>query len=110
MAIAALGLPGRNKNVVLVGHSLGGLVAAYILEHKLCPSVHVMAVVAVSAPFAGSALLGWAHRALPSWLVAWVRTENVTDSWLTPDSPALEGLQRLMARDPTRYRFISGHL
>ena len=68
-------------DLVLIGHSLGGLVSTYIAEHltsklvcrptehadRSLGSVHVRVrgVVAISAPIGGSVLLAWLRDTLP---------------------------------------------
>jgi len=48
-------------SLILVGHSLGGLIATHLHETRLCgtPIKHVFAI---SAPLEGSDLLAWAHE------------------------------------------------
>jgi len=96
--------------VALVGHSLGGLVAAYIVEHNLCAPLSITRVVGVAAPYEGSALLGWARQRLPQAVVRRLRTEEALDAWMTPESAHLEALRARMLRSPAKYRFITGQL
>mmetsp|Transcript_174647 Transcript_174647/g.554296 ORF Transcript_174647/g.554296 Transcript_174647/m.554296 type:complete len:224 (+) Transcript_174647:671-1342(+) len=98
--------------LVLVGHSLGGLVAAYIKEHALCPAARIGLVISVSGPLAGSALLGWVYHRLPPAVVRRLRKPSVAalDSWLLPESPQMGALRARMAGGLDSYRFITGQL
>jgi len=51
--IAALFTDGRVERVVVVGHSVGGMLAAQALRHVVVPEGRQLDVVTVGAPFAG---------------------------------------------------------
>ncbi len=72
----------KNEPVILIGHSLGGLIATTIAMNK---SHDVQKVVAISSPFAGSKFAYWA-----SWFFAGFPV--LRD--LTPISPAIVRLAR----------------
>jgi pimeloyl-ACP methyl ester carboxylesterase len=48
----------KNEELILIGHSLGGLIAALITTRKL---VNVSRLVTISAPIAGSKIAGYAR-------------------------------------------------
>jgi len=109
--IEALGLE-EGSDIILVGHSLGGIVSAYMYERGLLPGHNVLSIISVSSPFVGSALLGWAYRRLPSALIRRMRKQEdqAMDQWLVPDSTGLLELRTRMANNLGIYRFITGQL
>lgn len=56
-------LDNNHKNVILIGHSRGGIVASYFAEYLAAEiNVNVLGVIAISAPFTGSKHAIWPLR------------------------------------------------
>jgi len=95
--------------LVLVGHSLGGILAAYIKEHNLCAPSQIDLVIAISSPFAGSATLVRALGLLPVVLSDQVRGNQLLE-WFIPNSRNMDDLLSCMSGDMRRYRFIGADI
>lgn len=99
----------KDTAIVLVGHSLGGVVASYIHEHNLLAPLNIKLVIPVSAPLQGSDLLCWAREHIPTVLRG-VRVPGAIDLWMLPNSPHLASLLQRMSSNLNKYRFITGGL
>jgi pimeloyl-ACP methyl ester carboxylesterase len=105
--LAARGLDPRTARLVLVGHSLGGLVSCYIAEElAAAQGLRVSDVLSWSSPLRGSALLGWALQR--PWLARFVDLDEPILQEFDPASTnkTLARLQRRVeasARAGVRY-------
>ena len=94
------------SRVVLIGHSLGGVVSAYIKENLAAEhGLPVSNVVAISAPLGGSALLEWAHK--KPFLRRTFRTGNQFSEFF-PENTEMLKLRAKMAENASDYFAVTG--
>ena len=90
-------LANGDRDVILIGHSRGGLVAAFLTEYLAQKfDIRVRAVVAIAAPFGGS------HLALPP--LTWV-SESVKE--MQPNSEFLENLTEKIIISESDYFYFA---
>ena len=113
-------LDSSNQRLVLVGHSVGGLVCAYFSD-ILAPQsgIRVGSVVCISTPWAGfqdaEGAKGWVQRLRAIGARCWVRAQNFSakmQSDLQAGSKVLEEIQALQvlpssSRSESRPRFYN---
>ena len=108
----------RRRPIVFVGHSLGGLVGAYLAAHDGAGShslremgVDVRGLIAISTPFGGVHFLDWLKPHLP-WMPACLRPTQLILDFIPRSAACAElhdAIQRHMASGGTcSYRCISG--
>ena len=94
----------RYQRVVLVGHSLGGVVAACIREHNLCGhDVPITHVAAVSSPFHGSDCLAWVRSHGIN-----VGAKSAIHNELMPGAAYARRLRQAMATSDCTYIMMAG--
>lgn len=100
--LQALQINRSKVNFVLIGHSLGGIVAAYLNEYYASQErMRIKRVITISAPFKGSfALKSYGWRPDPS-------NPNLRDD-MYPESPVLEELRRKMHLNRLKYVVFGG--
>lgn len=67
----------RSNSIILIGHSMGGLIASYYAEYvSHADNVQVVKVVAIQTPFNGSDLLDYIFDSAPSFIVKRLATSR----------------------------------
>jgi hypothetical protein len=106
--IQQLGL-GDSPRVVLVGHSLGALMSAYIVEEGLLPGFTHETTICISGPFGGSDMLQSLKNCMPCCNSQGCRDQEM-DRWLVPSCEGVHALTRKMVNNKGQYRLITGKL
>ncbi|WNB84365.1 alpha/beta fold hydrolase [Cellulomonas sp. ATA003] len=110
------------RDVVLVGHSKGGLIGKYVMLHH-DPGTRVLAMATINTPFGGSPYARWMPvptlrafmptdavlAALTADLVANARITSISGPWdpHIPGGSDLEGATNVHLRTPGHFRILA---